>query len=240
MKYRLFYWPGIQGRGEYVRLALEEGGADWVDVCRLSAQEGGGVDAMLRLMDGAEIARPSFAPPFLQAGRQLIGQTANILAFLGPRLDLVPRDDAGRSWVNQLQLTLADLIVEAHDVHHPLGVNFYYEDQKPESRRRAADFRSERLPKFLGWFERVLEAAGGKTLVSRKFTYADLSLAQVVAGLSYAFPKAMRRELRRRPLLARHQETVFSRPRIAAYLASERRLDFNDDDLFRRYPELDG
>ena len=156
MTYELYYWPGIQGRGEYVRLALEEAGADYVDIALVPDDEGGGVPAIERYLDGDDVARPPFAPPFLKAGRRIIGQTANILLFLGGRLGLAPRDEAGRLWVHQLQLTLADFIVEIHDMHHPIGVGLYYEDQKPESRRRARDFRAHRLPKYLGYFECVL------------------------------------------------------------------------------------
>ena len=238
MHYRLYYWPGIQGRGEYVRLALEEGGADWTDMARIPEDQGGGMTAVESMLQQAP--HPSFAPPFLQAGRHVIGQTANILFYLGPRLQLAPRDDAGRLWTNQLQLTLADFIAEAHDCHHPISVNAYYEDQQTEAKRRADDFRHQRMPKFLDWFDGVLEQAGGRTLLRQQLTYADLSLAQVLAGLQYAFPKAARRELKKRPALLRLQEQVFARARLAAYLASDRRLPFNDDDLFRHYPELDG
>jgi glutathione S-transferase len=239
--YRLYYWPGIQGRGEYVRLALEEGDARYVDFALLAEERGGGVPALVRFLEGRDIARPPFAPPFLQAGRQLIGQTANILLFLGPRLRLVPRDTAGRLWVNQLQLTLADLVSEVHDTHHPLAGGLYYAQQKAAARRRSRDFLANRLPKFLGFFERVIERnrALGPWMVGRSLSYADLSMAQVLAGLQYAFPKASRVQLRKcRHLRALH-EAVFARPRIQRYVNSGRRLAFNNDGIFRHYPELD-
>lgn len=241
MKYELYYWPGIQGRGEYVRLALEYAGARYVDVALVPEKKGGGVPALERYLEGADIARPPFAPPFLKAGRLLIGQTANILEFLGPRLKLVPRDAAGRHWVNQLQLTVADLIVEAHDVHHPIGSGLYYEEQKGPAKRRAKDFLSHRVPKFFGYFERAIERNSGRSpgMAGATLTYADLSLAQVIGGLKYAFPRAMRKALPRFPRLEALHEYVFSRPRIQRYVASRRRLDFNNDDLYRHYPELD-
>jgi glutathione S-transferase len=241
MTYVLYYWPGIQGRGEYVRLALEEAGAKYVDMALVPELEGGGVPAMARYLEGADVARPPFAPPFLRAGRQLIGQTANILLFLGGRLGLAPRDLAGRLWTHQLQLTLADFITEIHDTHHPIGGGLYYEEQKREAKRRAGDFLAHRLPKFCGYFERVLERnpARGPWLVGARLTYADLSLAQVVAGLRYAFPKASRRMLAGHPRLGMLHDAVFARPRIRRYVASGRRLPFNNDDLFRRYRELD-
>ena len=241
MLYRLYYWPGIQGRGEYVRLALEEAGARYVDIALVPPERGGGVPALERFLEGADIARPPFAPPFLKAGRQLIGQTANILLFLGPRLHLVPRDAAGRLWVHQLQLTMADFVVEVHDTHHPLGSGLYYAQQKAAARRRSKEFIAHRLPKFLKYFERVIERNGarGPWMVGRSLTYADLSMAQLIAGLHYAFPKASRVKLRNCARLRALHEAVFMRPRIQRYLNSGRRLAFNNDGIFRHYPELD-
>jgi glutathione S-transferase len=239
MRYELYYWPGIQGRGEFVRLALEHAGAEYIDIALVPAEEGGGIPAMARFLEGDDIARPPFAPPFLRAGRQLIGQTANILLFLGGRLKLAPRDAAGKLWTHQLQLTIADFIVEIHDTHHPIGSGLYYEEQKVEAKRRAQDFLAHRLPKFLGYFERVIERARGPGLLGKRLTYADLSLAQTIAGLRYAFPSGSRRVLRSCPRLRALHDRVFALPRIERYVKSGRRLPFNNDDLFRRYPELD-
>jgi glutathione S-transferase len=193
------------------------------------------------LMEGAAVKRPPFAPPFLKAGQLVIGQTAAILMFLGDRHGLAPKDAAGRLWTHQLQLTLADLVVEAHDTHHPIAAGLYYEDQKPAARRRAEDFRQNRIPKFLGYFERVLalNPRGERWLVGARLGYADLSLFQAVAGLAYAFPRSMERQAKRYPKVMALSDRVASRPRIAAYLASERRIPFNEDGIFRRYPELD-
>ena len=236
MRYELYYWLGIQGRGEFVRLALEDAGADYVDVAR----EDGGEDAMLALLDGERVARPPFAPPFLKAGRQLIGQTANILLFLGGPLRLAPDEASGRLWTHQLQLTLADLVAEVHDTHHPIASSLYYEDQRDEAKRRAADLREGRLPKFLGYFERVLARNSRSAwLAGARMTYADLSLFQVVEGLRYAFPKAMAALEPECPGVVRLHERVRARPRIAAYLASSRRLPFSEQGIFRHYPELD-
>jgi glutathione S-transferase len=240
MRYELYYWPSIQGRGEFVRLALEDAGADYVDVAR-SRRKGMGMEAMLRMMDAAGAAYPPFAPPFLRAGDRVIAQTANILFFLGPRLGLAPDDEAGRLWAHQLQLTIADLVCEAHDVHHPISSSLYYEEQKPEALRAARHFTQERIPKFLDYFESVLarNPQGPGHLVGKQITYVDLSMFQVMAGLHYAFPRAMEsleKECRR---LAELVERVQSRPRLAAYLVSKRRLSFNEQGVFRHYPELD-
>jgi glutathione S-transferase len=241
MKYELFYWPHIQGRGEYVRLALEEGAADYVDVARLPESKGGGRGAVSRLLEEAGDGRPPFAPPILRAGKLLVSQTANVLQYLGPRLGLAPKAEADRLWTHQLQLTVADLVVEAHDTHHPISKRLYYEEQKAEAVRRSGDFRALRLPKFLGYFERVLKAnsAGDGYLVGKALSYADLSMFQVVCGLNYAFPRAMARVLSGCPRLTALHQRVQERPRIAAYLKSSRRLPFNDHGIFRRYPELD-
>src|SRR4051812_43561017 len=240
MSYELYYWPGIQGRGEYVRLALEDAGADYVDIALEPEKKGGGVPALQRYLEGEDIARPPFAPPFLKVGRQIIGQTANILLFLGPRLGLAPRDAAGKLWTHQLQLTIADLVAEIHDTHHPIGSGLYYDDQKREAKRRTKDFLANRLPKFLGYFERVLERnSRGSGLVGPKFTYADLSIAQVVAGLRYAFPKASVAAFEQAPRVAALHDEAFTRPRLKRYLKSRRRIAFNNDGIFRHYRELD-
>ena len=240
MNYQLYYWPTIQGRGEFVRLALEDAGACYRDVARESGR-GAGVPALLALMQGRRVAQPPFAPPFLEAGRLLIGQTANILQFLGPRHGLAPRAEGGRLWVHQLQLTITDFVAEIHDTHHPISGNLYFQQQRKEARRRSADFLKSRAPKFLGYFEDVMVRGGRKArfLLGARLTYADLSVFQVIAGLSYAFPSTSARFARKyRRLFALH-ERVQERPRIAAYLASTRRIAFNNEGIFRHYPELD-
>jgi glutathione S-transferase len=236
--YELYYWPGIPGRGEFVRLALEEAAAPYLDVARLPKSRGGGVAAMMKALRSAGPLEP-FAPPFLKSGELVIGQTANILLYLGPRHGLVPVDEASRLKANQIQLTVADLVVEAHDAHHPIASSLYYEDQKREATKRAATFVSERIPKFLLWFERVLDASGGTHFVGSDVSYVDLSAFQLVLGLEYAFPKAMARMAKRIPRLRALVANVAQRPRIAAYLASERRVAFNEDGIFRHYPALD-
>ena len=242
MRYELYYWPSIQGRGEFVRLALEEGGAKYVDVAREPEAGGGGGPALRRLLQDGSLRRPPFAPPFIKAGELVIAQTANILQYLGPKLKLAPRDEAGRLWAHQLQLTIADLVDEAHDTHHPIANSLYYRQQKAPARKRAAYFRQERIPKYLGYFERVIAAnRGGRGhAVGDAVSYVDLSLFQVVEGLRYAFPKAMRGAERSCPRLIALHDKVARRPRIKAYLASPRRIPFNEYGIFRHYPELDG
>ena len=236
MRYELYYWPMIQGRGEFVRLALEEAGADYVDVARRKD----GMAAMMKLMEQEQAKRPPFAPPFLKAGRRVIGQTANILLFLGARHGLAPKADAGRLWAHQLQLTIADFVVEIHDSHHPIASGLYYEDQKKEAKRRTEDFRNSRVPKYLGYFDDVIARSGGPFLLGRRLTYPDLSLFQIVAGLRYALPKMMKRVEKKHPHVVEVHERVAKRPRISAYLASERRIPFNEMGIFRYYAELDG
>jgi glutathione S-transferase len=238
--YELYYWPGLQGRGEFVRLALEEAGAAYRDVAK-EEPEGQAAGSIAAALGDPGIATPSFAPPFLRHGRRVIGQTAAILLYLGDRHGLAPKAESGRLWTHQLQLTIADAVNEAHDTHHPIASRLYYEDQKPEAKRRAEDFCRHRMPKYLTWFEAVLERnpKGRGHLVGARVTYADLSLFQLVAGLGYAFPKTSRRVLKKTPKVVALAEAVAARPRIAAYLASERRIPFNEYGIFRRYPELD-
>jgi glutathione S-transferase len=232
MKYELYYWPGIQGRGEYVRLALEEAGADYADVARER-----GTSTMMRMMKDGRT--PPFAPPFLKAGKLLIGQTANILLYLGARHGLAPKSEAPRLFVHQLQLTVTDFVIEIHDTHHPLGPSLYYEDQRQPAKKRTEEFWKERVPKFTGYFERLLERSGGAYLTGRRLTYIDLSLFQIVAGLRYAFPKRMKAFEGEIPGLVDLHDRVAARPNIKAYLASERRIAFNEEGIFRHYKELD-
>lgn len=240
MRYELYYWPTVQGRGEFVRLALEAAGADYVDVARRGGKAGKrGVAAMMKLIEDKRSARPPFAPPILKAGKLVIAQTANILFYLGPQLDLAPRDEASRLWLNQLQLTVTDLVVEIHDSHHPITSWLYYEEQKPAAKRRTADFWRYRVPKFLGFFERVLQNNGGRVLVGRRLTYVDLSLFQILEGLRYAFPKRMKRFEKKVPGLIALHDRVAQHPRIKAYLASNRRIDFSQWGIYRYFKELD-
>lgn len=233
----LYYWPGIPGRGEFVRLLLEETGAEYVDVVREK-----GMEAMRRMMVEAAVSTPSFAPPFIRDNGRIIGQTPLVMAYLGEKLGLAPEEETGRWWAVQIQQTIADLTSEAHDVHHPLGADKYYEEQMRESAARAVAFRTKRIPKFLHWFERILarNPDGAAFLVGERLTHADISLFHVVDGLRYAFPNAMREAMGRTPAVAALYERVKERPRIAAYLASDRRQPFNEDGIFRHYPELDG
>ena len=241
MRYELYYWPEIQGRGEFVRLALEDAGAAYVDVARLPERGSNGVAAMMRLLNGHSVKRPPFAPPFLKAGSLVIAQTANILLYLGPRLALAPKNEASRLWAHQLQLTIADWAAEVHDSHHPIASGLYYEEQKREAKQRAANFRTERLPKFLEYFERILKRNAKKSrYFMSRISYVDLSLFQMIAGSRYAFPRAMGQLEAKYPRLVALHDEVMARPRMAAYLSSPRRLPFNQQGIFRHYPELDG
>jgi glutathione S-transferase len=233
MRYELYYWTGIQGRGEFIRLALEDAGADYDDVARRE-----GDDAITPFLEGRHAGALPFAPPFLKAGRLVIAQVAGILQYLGPPLKLAPEGESRRLYAHQLQLTITDVVAEIHDSHHPVASSLYYEDQRSEARRRSKDLRENRLPKFLGYFERVLERNGGRHAL-RQHSYVDLSLFQLMSGLDYAFPRAMQRLKSELPLLDALTRHVAERPRIAAYLASPRRLAFNQNGIFRHYPELD-
>ena len=234
MRYELYYWPSIQGRGEYVRLALEDAGADYADVARGER----GMAAMMRMME-QQGGTPPFAPPFLKAGKRVIGQTANILFYLGSRHGLAPKAEAGKLWVHQLQLTVTDLVLEIHDTHHPLGPSLYYEDQRGPAKKRTGEFWKERVPKYLGYFEGLVKDNGGFYLTGRKVSYVDLSLFQIVEGLRYAFPKRMKAFEQEIPGLVGLHDRVASRPNIKAYLNSDRHIAFNEDGIFRHYRELD-
>jgi glutathione S-transferase len=235
MRYELYYWPTVQGRGEFVRLALEEAGADYLDVGRRR-----GRTPIEALIARKREKHPPFAPPVLKVGRRLIAQTANILLYLGARHGLAPKDEVNRMWVHQLQLTITDMVVEIHDTHHPVTSWLYYEEQIPAAKRRTADFWKYRVPKFLGYFERILTQSGGPYLLGRRLCYVDLSLFQIVEGLRYGFPKRMKRFEKKIPRVVALHDRVAKRPRIAAYLASERRIPFSQWGIYRYFKELDG
>lgn len=238
-RYELIYWPVLQGRGEFIRLALEAAGADYVDVARLPEAQGGGTAAVLAVLKGRHDGPPVYAPPILRHRGVVIAQTAAILHYLGPRLGLVPDDEVARIHALQHQLTITDWVAEAHDTHHPIASGLYYEDQKPEAEKRARFFREQRLPKFLGYFERTLIASGGPYLLGSKLSYPDLSVFQVLEGLAYALPRAFAETAKSAPGLLMLRAQVRSLPNVAAYLDSERRIPFNEQGVFRRYPELD-
>ena len=236
MGYELYYHASNPGRGEFVRLALEEARADYVDVARESGPDQG-PEGMTRFMQNPALARPPFAPPFLKHGDLVIGQTANILLYLGPRLALVPEDEASRLWAHQLQLTIADLVQAVQHTHHPVAHGLYYDDQKAEALTYTRHFLAERVPKFMSYFERVL---GGRShMVGERLTYVDLSMFALMEGLRWSFPKTMQRLEGTYPGLASLRERVAARPNIQAYLKSARHIPYNDKGVFRRYPELD-
>ncbi len=241
MRYEFYYWPGIQGRGEFVRLALEQAGADYVDVARGSEEDGQGVAAMRAVLADGAIAAPPFAPPFLKAGEKIVAHAAAILMFLGDRHDIAPKDAAGRLWAHQLQLSVTDFVKEIHDAHHPISNALYYEEQKPESAQRTEHFLAVRAPKYLEYFEFAIarNPANLGFTIGDAPSYPDLSIFQLVAGLRYAFPRAMARIEPGYPGISALHDTVAALPRIAAYLASERRIPFNEHGVFRHYPELD-
>jgi glutathione S-transferase len=237
--YELYYWPNIPGRGEFVRLVLEEAGVAWIDVGRRPRSKGGGIEAVIPFYAGRSEGHPAFAPPVLKQGELVLAQTAAICHFLGRRHGLAPRNEVGQAHALELQLTIADLVDEVHDTHHPISAALYYEAQKAAAKKRAAHFVKERLPRFLGYFERVLEWNGGDWLVGKVVSHADLSLFQALEGLAYAFPRAFAHASAATPGVLALRERVRARPRIAAYLASARRMPFNQEGIFRHYPELD-
>ena len=248
-EFALHYWPTIQGRGEFVRLALEYAGADYLDVARGADPGSPGFDKvakkgmadMLQAMQAPHLQHPPFAPPFLVHSKVVVGQTAAILLYLAPLLGLVAKSEVHRLWAHQIQLTIADAVAEVHDTHHPIALGLYYEQQTHEAAKRALEFRRERIPKFLNWFEAVLmrNPNGPTWLVGGRLSYVDLSLFQLVEGLLYAFPKAGRRVLKKTPHVAALHDRVRGVSAVAAYLASPRRISFSEDGIFRRYPELD-
>jgi glutathione S-transferase len=234
MRYELYYWPEIQGRGEFVRLVLEDAACEYVDVAR----EPGGYEQIEAVLSGKRDGVLPFAPPVLYAGPIVVAQTVAITSFLGERHGLAPASETGRLAALTIALTIADLVAEAHDTHHPTAVDKRYETQKAAALERAAAFRRARIPKFLGYLERNRER-NGDVLVGSDVSYVDLAAFQVIEGLSYAFPRAMAKVSRSIPRLLGLRDRVAQRPRLLHYLTSPRRLAFNEQGIFRHYEELD-
>ncbi|MEE2951513.1 MAG: glutathione S-transferase [Pseudomonadota bacterium] len=237
----LYYWPMIPGRGEFVRLVLEVADVDYRDVARLPVEDGGGIDAMMAVVKSGIGGKMPFAPPFIVDGDRLISQTAECCIYVAERNGLAPRDESLRLFARSLALTTADFVAEIHDVYHPVGTGLYYEEQKPEAKRRAEAFRQERLPKFLNWYERVLTAnpKGPDWLVGDRLSYVDLGLFQSIEGLGYAFPKRMASASDSWPMVMALVARLREDHRLRDYLSSDRRMAFNEDGIFRYYPELD-
>lgn len=237
--YELFYWPTLPGRGEFVRLVLEDAGVPYIDRGRQSPEEGGGAEAVLAYLLGEMPGFPAYAPPVLRVGDLVLAQTPVICRYLGRRHGLAPMNEPEDLHAQQLQLTIADLVMEVHDTHHPLGKSMYYEQQKGEAVANSRNFLKHRLPRFLAYFERVLDHNGGGVLVGDSVSYVDLSMFQTLTGLDYAFPRGFAAIVREFSGLMRLRSEIEARPRIAAYLSSARRIPFNADGIFRRYRELD-
>ena len=237
--YELYYWPFLQGRGEFIRLILEDSGTPYIDVARKPEAEGGGVAAIMAFRNRQREGHPIFAPPVLKLGDLVIAQTANICRFLGENLGLIANDEVSRLHANQILLTIDDLIVEVHDTHHPLSKDLYYEEQREAAKERVQNFHQERLPKLLKYFEYILTYNQSYTLVGQETSYVDLMMFQMLKGLNYAFPKSFQQLAPEIPQLLKLGDTIAERPRIKAYLKSPRRIPFNEQGIFRHYPELD-
>ena len=235
--YELIYWPMLQGRGEYVRLVLEDAGVPYIDRAREAGDAG--LELVAEYLRGRAPGFRTFAPPVLKHGDLIVAQTPVICRYLGRRHGLAPLDESGDLHAQQLQLTIADLVTEAHDTHHPLGKSRYYSEQTNEAVAAARQFLEHRLPGFISYFEAILADNGGEVLVGKDFSYVDLAIFQTLAGLEYAFPNGYAEVMRDAPGLAELRRRVVSRPRLAEYLSSTRRIAFNEDGIFRRYPELD-
>ncbi len=241
MGYELYYHASIQGRGEFVRLALEEGGASYTDIGRQLAEQGGGQQAVLAMMGDAGGDRPPFAPPILKDGDYLVSHTANILMYVGNHIGLAPADEQQRHWLHGLQLTITDFIKDVHDTHHPLSNALFYEEQKDEAAAANEKFHELRVPKYFGYFEIVIarNSSASGWLVGDALSYGDTSIYHLVEGMNYAWPKRWASVAGNYPGMCQIRNRVAARPNIQSYLASERRIPFNTNGVFRHYPELD-
>jgi glutathione S-transferase len=235
--HRLYYWPNLQGRGEFVRLVLEAAGVPYEDVARVHPD---GAREVMAFMTADREGQLPFAPPVLVVGEHVLAQMPVIVRYLGEAHGLAGTDPIANAHVQQLVLTWCDVVDEVHAVHHPVSTAWFYEQQRDEAIVAARLFRDERLVRWLQWGERTLQRHGGDWLAGSRMTVADLAAFQVVTGLRHMFPVAMGRTRGRHPGLMALVDRVAAVPRVAAYLESDRRIPFNLDGIFRAYPELDG
>lgn len=136
-QYELLYHPGIPGRGEFIRLALEAARVPYTDLANEDKEHGYSTVQSVCMNEGSgdeDGNPPVFAPPALRVAGQgkkgkalVIHQTPNILLYLGRRIGMVPEDEAEQLYVNQITLTALDLNNEVHDTHHPIAVMQFYE-----------------------------------------------------------------------------------------------------------------
>ena len=233
MSYQLFYWPMIPGRGEFVRLFMEAAELEYEDVAATQ-----GADALVEDLHSREGLRP-FAPPYLVDEDVVIGQTALILLYLSDKEGLGSGDLATDLKLMQLQMDIADCVEEVHATHHPVSAGLYYADQMEAAYDKAQDFRANRIPKYLIHFDNALATNGGPFMMGDQWTHVDTSLFQLMEGLDFAFPNYMQTMKGSWANLEALQRAVPEIEGIEAYLASERRMDFNEDGIFRHYEELD-
>lgn len=234
MRFELYYWP-IQGRGEFARLLWEDAGVAYEDVAR----KAGGMERMKAVLSDDVADFLPYAPPFLHADDLWMSQTAQIVSFVADQVGLAPEGEQAKLTARSIMMTIVDLVNEVHDTHHPIDSAKRYEEQQAEARLRAAAFREKRIPKFLRYLEKNLERSGSDAMVGKTATYVDLATFQVVEGLSYAFPNAVDRIAKDVPRLGALRARIAERPRISAYLASDRRLPFGEQGIFRHYDALD-
>ena len=237
--YRLVYWPTIPGRGEFVRVILEDVGAAYIDVARLPEAEGGGSRAVVGFLADPPPGLRPLACPVLVADDLVLAQSVAIAMLLGERHHRLPGDGAGRYGVQQVLLTMTDLVAEVHSVHHPISTSLRYEDQREAAIVGARPFHAQRLPKYLDWLERLLADNGDEVLVGAGTTVADLWVLPLLDGLDYAFPRSMAALAPRVARLRGLRDRVASRPPLVTYLASARHRPHNLSGIFRHYPELD-
>jgi len=237
--YRLYYWPNLPGRGEFIRLVLEQAGAKYVDIARQPEAEGGGMPPLMALRYGQGEGQPAYAPPVLRAGDFWLAQTPAICDYLAAIHRLVPTEPQGRARALQVFLTIFDVLGEVHDTHHPISKARFYEDQKQAAKQNATSFLQDRLPNHMAYFDRVLSQAGGAYLLGHTLTYVDLAMYQLLLGLKHAFPKGASQVLTQTPGLSALFDKVAAQPRVAAFKASDRSVAFSNDGIFRNYPELD-
>ena len=176
-------WDGVPGRAECIRLLFEYTGTPYEELkdnstlmTRIVDPEIVGIPPnlwppVLELPNGKWLGQTGVIMNYLSPK----------LGLAGYAKDDTDLDEDEKVFLSaktsQLVFTALDLLVEvsavdsrrpvhglcimscsqAHNVHHPVSTNLYYEDQKAEALRAAEQFRASRLPKYMQHFQSVLE-----------------------------------------------------------------------------------
>jgi len=230
--WQILYWPAKDadgkvaagaGRAEYLRVLFEEAGVPYQDVT-----------AGLRAFFWQNLEAqpyPALAPPAIRKNNFILGQTAVCAKRLAMEFGFYPTDEDDAAHAEQIVTTVHEYIAEGRSAFHPVKNTMSYHDQKEEAKPYIAAFKADRLPRYMTNFERFLKAnrGGGGFFVGDSLSYVDLQVMVMLQVTRSQFPDAW--EALDAKLLKDHLAQMEARPRIKAYLLSDRKQPFAGDSM---------